>query len=116
MQTEKSGYVYFIRCDGYTKIGYARSPKKRLADIKTANPHPVKLIGAIYSDDVERLEHKVQTEASDYHKNGEWYEISVDWVKWVISREGGVISDDGKDIPKYNLEPGQYTHLLQGNA
>lgn len=44
-----SASVYFIQMgeDGPIKIGYARDPKRRMYELRTASPYPLHLIGTI---------------------------------------------------------------------
>lgn len=65
--------VYFIQsATGHVKIGCAENPKKRLANLQTAWPHPLNLL---------RTEPGGSKEEADYHLQfaelrvgGEWFE------------------------------------------
>lgn len=68
------GYVYFIQGsneEGLIKIGWAKDPIKRLADLQTACPIPLTLLGAKPGDvtDEKALHRKLAF--ARFH--GEWF-------------------------------------------
>jgi hypothetical protein len=69
----ESGAVYAIRDDERkaVKIGWSTDPIRRLAQLQTAVPHPLRLTAFIAgSKNVERSLHEL---FSDRHVRGEWY-------------------------------------------
>jgi hypothetical protein len=41
-----TGFVYFLRCGGFIKIGFSADPKRRLRYLQTATPFDFELLGA----------------------------------------------------------------------
>lgn len=80
---EKSGYVYFVYCEGFIKIGLTiLHPRRRLADMKIGCPFPMHL--AVYWEmekshimHAERFLHDLL----DAHAvSGEWFSIPPDAI------------------------------------
>lgn len=72
----KQGFVYLIVEKGgrYGKIGYSVNPQKRIAEVQTGNPRPLRLFGTIPgTEDTERALH------AKYIKDNalqEWFKLS----------------------------------------
>ena len=72
----KQGFVYLIVEKGcrYGKIGYSVNPQKRIAEVQTGNPRPLKLFGTIPgTEETERALH------AKYIKDNalqEWFKLS----------------------------------------
>ena len=45
-KTPRCPWVYFIQCEQFTKIGFARSVVSRFAHYKVHNPFPVNLLAS----------------------------------------------------------------------
>lgn len=83
------GFVYFayIGADApvYVKVGFSKyDPRKRLKNLQTGCPFPIKLLGFV-------IGHKVQEEElhdvlRGYRVQGEWFDYS-DYVESVIHRQ-----------------------------
>lgn len=56
---------------GLVKFGKARRPQKRLKELSTGSPHPLKLLASVdWFDDIEPVIHAA---FKDRRKNGEWF-------------------------------------------
>jgi hypothetical protein len=75
----ESGYVYFIRMtENYTKVGMTGDIDKRMSNLQTGSPFPLKLIRSCKTTSprvVERLLHYMLTKQNK-HIRGEWFNIS----------------------------------------
>lgn len=69
------GYVYFIACGRYVKVGYSSvHPKRRLTAMRILNPHPCKIIGMIEGGtNLEALAHRV---LAMYRHRNEWFQLT----------------------------------------
>jgi hypothetical protein len=69
------GFVYVIHAVGTdrVKIGYSAEPEKRLADLQTASPFPLALIGK--REGAPDLERRFHRHLSEYRRIGEWFEF-----------------------------------------
>lgn len=78
-QKEDGRFVYVISCEGsdppLCKIGIAGSPEKRVGQLSTSSPHPLRLEMARYSDRARAVEAAAHSHFSHARRNGEWFEI-----------------------------------------
>jgi Meiotically up-regulated gene 113 len=76
-QTDSSGYVYCIynRDMGVCKIGYSIDPMKRLKEIQTGFPYPLKLVWMQEGD--TNYERELHNRFEHYRTYGEWFKIAV---------------------------------------
>ena len=70
----ESGYVYFIRCKAFVKIGYATSVPDRKRELGIGNPFDLEIIGAFKAhpsteNDLHRLLRR-------HRHRGEWFKLS----------------------------------------
>lgn len=69
-------YVYLIQCQQFYKIGSANNVNRRLSELSTGNPFPIKLIAFFDFEDAFFVESKLHKEFSSVRRNGEWFELS----------------------------------------
>lgn len=86
---EKMGYPMYtyLMLDistGYTKIGKAKNPTKRLADLRVANPS-LRLVAYIPSDCEKELHEKYVNK----RWKGEFFDLTLDDMLWVSQKKGG---------------------------
>ncbi len=67
------GWVYFIRCEDFIKIGWAKYPLKRMADMQVCNPFPMTLLGVLGPGPMVEIESYVQQEFKEFRARGEWF-------------------------------------------
>lgn len=72
-------YVYLIQSleNSYYKIGVSKHPNKRVSELKTGNPSPTKLITTYLTEYPTKIETALHNRYSHYHKDGEWYDLSL---------------------------------------
>lgn len=68
------GFVYFIECAGYVKVGHSLAPRRRLHAYRTDNPFDCKFIG-ILSGGLE-LEATLHKSFRRLRHKGEWYRLT----------------------------------------
>jgi len=72
--------VYFITDAPFTgraKIGRSFDCEKRLKQLQTGNPTPLKIYDKIYTHDCVKLEKELHTQFKDRRIQGEWFTIST---------------------------------------
>ena len=71
------GYVYFIACGGYVKVGYSSvHPKRRLVAMRILNPRPCKIIGVLSGGTrLEGYVHEMMDKVGLRHRN-EWFHLN----------------------------------------
>jgi hypothetical protein len=75
-QPGAGGWIYFIQCEGFVKIGQTRKMvKSRIIELQTGNPFPLKLVGILKTDNMDRDEKKIHSMFRRYRvrRRGEWF-------------------------------------------
>jgi predicted GIY-YIG superfamily endonuclease len=72
-------YIYLIQSleEGYYKIGISKNPSKRIEQLQTGNSSKLKLVEVYQSEQADKVERILQRRYSHFHKNGEWFELSI---------------------------------------
>ncbi len=78
--------TYFIQSGsaGAIKIGISGDPRRRMADLQTAHPEKLRLLG-ILEGDCERELHK---RFKDHRKEGEWFDPANELIDYIVSAAG----------------------------
>lgn len=86
---ECEGRVYFIKCGGYVKIGWAVVPAKRLKELQTASPMVLELIHHMPGD--LKKEHELHERFAHLRvrPNGEWFQLSEEIMNFIGGKESG---------------------------
>lgn len=66
-----SGHVYFLRCQGFIKIGSAGDASARHKAVQTVSPFEVELLCAIPGN--EKLERQLHQRFGHLRERGEWF-------------------------------------------
>lgn len=80
--------VYFVVCEATSvvKIGFAKSVKKRMAQLQTANAYPLKLLGSIRVRGIEEAvctESKLHERFKHIRLNGEWFKATEELLQYI---------------------------------
>ena len=71
-----AGYVYLIKApNGHYKIGIAKNPETRLAELQTAHSGRLMLECAIPSSDPRQAEHALHVKYADKRTTGVWFAL-----------------------------------------
>src|ERR1700691_1958093 len=70
------GYVYFIRCGQYVKIGWSFLPEARKRELETGNPHDCVLEGMHVGTQLD--ERRMHRYFRSLHHRGEWFRWCID--------------------------------------
>lgn len=88
--TEKWPTVYAIECAGFVKIGWTSNLALRVKHLTTANPLPLRVLGAI--DGTRGTEQEFHRMFAKKQENGEWFKLSQDDLETIktlfLEREG----------------------------
>ena len=76
MRKKFKGYVYFIECQGFFKIGCSKDPKLRLNDMQVLNPFKCELIHTIKTNDMYLTERLFKDKFIKLNMRGEWFKLS----------------------------------------
>jgi hypothetical protein len=70
--------VYLIRGnDGRYKIGIAKNPKQRIAQLQTGNSDKLTLIESYLTENASKIESSLHNRYSYVRNVGEWFDLSV---------------------------------------
>lgn len=70
------GFIYFIECEGYVKIGLtANHVTERVAQMQTGCPFELKLLKVIVSRNMRRDEGVIHEMFGQYRHRGEWFKL-----------------------------------------
>lgn len=67
----RHGYIYFIQCEAFIKIGFATSTKLRLRTLQTSSPHPMTLLHSMQG--TLAREQEIIDAFADIAHRGEWF-------------------------------------------
>lgn len=77
------GFVYFMRCGEFVKIGVANNPQKRKKEIETANPFAVELLATIPGGQKREAELHRQFKSCRYRR--EWFVYGDDIKRFLAN-------------------------------
>lgn len=80
-QTE--GYIYFVQCGEFVKIGYTANPNSRMSKFKTNNPYECRLVALI--DGGKIIEAQMHERFAEFHHRGEWYRCGDALMSFIAS-------------------------------
>jgi hypothetical protein len=87
---ETKGCVYFMKHKGLSpiKIGFTTSetPIGRFNDMNIFSPYGCEILGYIVSENPNKLENEIHKLYSNKKIKGEWYELSLDDVNFLIKK------------------------------
>jgi hypothetical protein len=83
------GWVYFIECESYVRIGYSDTPLRRLEHLRSGNPFPLRLL-AIREGNRE-TEAALHRQWSDLRHHGDWFRRTPELLQFVdtLTRKAG---------------------------
>lgn len=89
--SEPEGYVYFVTCGPFVKIGFSLDVKHRIAGIQSSNPRRVDLVAVIRG--TPKIEGDFHDKFAIYRRRGEWFEYAEE-----IAAEVRSIIASGLDV------------------
>lgn len=80
----KGGWVYFIQCGEYVKIGLSADVDARLKALQTSTPYPLALIKKFAVPDPAQAEARLHVYFEDRRHAGEWFALTPDEISEVM--------------------------------
>jgi len=74
---KRRGFVYVFEGDGYYKIGMSKNPPRRQMQIEPKLPFSLKLVHAIQTGDMRKLETTLHERFREKHLRGEWFALDA---------------------------------------
>lgn len=84
--------VYFIKSGRFVKIGFSHDPWRRLYSLKSSNPHPMELLGAIEGTRFE--ESRLHKHFRHQQHHGEWFRLRGDLKAFIAAEAQPVPPSD----------------------
>ena len=81
----KQGYVYFLKCNQYVKIGRTKNMKSRMKVYRVESPFNAKLIHSIKTNDCFYLEKYFHKIFNSKRVKGEWFELTNQDINDILS-------------------------------
>lgn len=84
------GYIYLVKGLYETptyKIGYSKTPKKRIRKFDVVLPFPIETTHLIKTDHMKAVEAYLHDKYKDRRSNGEWFELTPDDVAEICAIE-----------------------------
>lgn len=70
-RSDKNGFIYFVECAGYVKIGFTTEILGRMGGIQSHTPLDLRLLGFLTGP--IQVEGRVQVACDKFHHRREWY-------------------------------------------
>lgn len=100
------GYIYFIRCENFVKIGYSAAPRRRPKEFATCNPFDCVLIGIMSGGTL--LEDELHKRYAHLRHRNEWFRA----VPELLADIAAMCGDWSQVAPKKKTPP-PVTAMLQ---
>lgn len=83
-------HVYFIQCQttGLVKIGRSQDPIKRLRNLSTSSPTPLKMIS--YGKALPNHERELHDQFAEHRSHGEWFHPAIELVEFAEAYTGSM--------------------------
>ncbi len=79
--------VYFILCNNdFVRIGFSDDVTRRLANLKSGNPYPLRLIGVLDGD--KKREKLYHCQYINSRSHGDWFRLTEDIQQFMTRRFG----------------------------
>lgn len=82
-KVEEIGVVYFLRAGPFIKIGRSKTPDARIAELQTACPYPIYLLGSITGGATE--ENALHHQFAHLRSSGEWFHAKSALTSYIAS-------------------------------
>ncbi len=83
----KAGFIYFIQCHEFIKVGFTDKVAIRLSSLQTGCPYELKLIHSIASKDMEVEESLIHKRWQCYEIRGEWFRLPESMLTVIVASE-----------------------------
>jgi len=85
------GFIYFVECAGFVKIGHSMKPRRRVLAMQVSNPLQCRLLG--YMKGGTNAEGKIhrRMKGHNLHHRGEWFHLT-DELRTAITE---ILEEDG---------------------
>lgn len=79
------GYVYLLQCGEHFKIGYSLTPHKRVRQLRTGSPHPIRMIHELKTPCFKLIEKQLHHKFRSKRGKGEWFTLAPEDVEYITS-------------------------------
>lgn len=89
-------YLYFIKCEGFVKIGISKKPHVRIQTLQIGSPFKYNVIGTIQVEVAYKLEKEIHWLFEEYNERGEWFRLEgalKNWLENILPKVDGFINE-----------------------
>ncbi len=97
----RTGYVYVVEApNGLYKVGWAKRPEKRLAELQLSSPVRLTLLCSWRCRDANKAEGILHQVFREKRSHGEWYALDLDDIVFLLTRLGlrGLVTGSGLSL------------------
>lgn len=69
------GYIYLLQCGEFFKIGFSLTPRKRVQQLRTGSPHPIRLVHELRTSSYKQIEKQLHRKFAAKRGKGEWFQL-----------------------------------------
>lgn len=101
-RARRQPFVYFLRCQGFVKIGFTTDPARRLLNCRVGNPFPVEIAAMVFGD--EELEAALHSRFRKLRHRDEWFRDEGSLCA-LVGELAGIEPEEGRWRAKAALVP-----------
>ena len=105
---ESKGYIYFLKCNEFVKIGRTKSMKDRMYVYSVQSPFESELIHSIETNDCIKLEKHFHKVFDKKRVKGEWFRLSNKDMKEICLNWYNVSEDDLQRHSKFIIAESKF--------
>lgn len=79
------GYIYLLQCSEHFKIGFSLTPHKRIQQLRTGSPHPIRLVHELRTPFYKLIEKQLHHKFRSKRGKGEWFTLDPEDVEHIRS-------------------------------
>lgn len=86
-KSAKAGFIYFIGCHDFIKVGYAENVELRLVALQTGCPYELTLLHKIPTQNMVADESRIHRHWQRYSMRGEWFRLHEGALTLILASE-----------------------------
>lgn len=92
LENARLSNVYFIECEGFIKIGYAKDLARKVSNTQVGNPFKVKLLASFKTTRPHDDEATLHRMFKFYRVRGEWFRLPNNFISWLAESDPKAIN------------------------
>lgn len=100
--TLKPDLIYFIAAEDRVKIGRSIDPNKRLRELQTASPFPLRMLGFFEGGELEEKETQRRFRTHSLH--GEWFKLTPEVLAFIRAHTENPVLEETSEVPIFSSQ------------